>query len=242
MRAALRQAWELDDAEKAERLIRNLARRLEQVAPGVAASILEGLDEMLTVIRLGLPAAASLAGLHQHHREHDGHHPARLPQRQTLARCINGTALDRSGNAGGNQGLSAIEGTQAAAAAPCGTRCPSRKHAVTPCLNPMSLPLNLPIWQCPRRLFQQRTGHPPEARPTRYPLGSQGKPRRQPDPRGQGDRKWQPSARLPDRQGPGPHLRGGEVLNGSTARGRFVRGGQYSAPLTPDTVGGADLD
>ncbi len=53
---ALRQAWELDDAEKAERLIRNLARRLEQQAPGVAASILEGLDEILTVIRLGLPA------------------------------------------------------------------------------------------------------------------------------------------------------------------------------------------
>ena len=55
MRAVLRQAWELDDADKAERLIRNLARRLEQLAPGVAASILEGLDEMLTVIRLGLP-------------------------------------------------------------------------------------------------------------------------------------------------------------------------------------------
>ena len=33
VRAALRQAWELDDAEKAKRLIRNLARRLEQVAP-----------------------------------------------------------------------------------------------------------------------------------------------------------------------------------------------------------------
>jgi transposase-like protein len=55
VRAALRQAWEIDDAEKAERLIRNLARRLEQEAPGVSASILEGLDEMLTVIRLGLP-------------------------------------------------------------------------------------------------------------------------------------------------------------------------------------------
>jgi transposase-like protein len=55
VRAALRQAWELDDAEKAERLIRNLARRLEQVTPSVAASILEGRDEMLTVIRLGLP-------------------------------------------------------------------------------------------------------------------------------------------------------------------------------------------
>jgi hypothetical protein len=37
-------------------LIRNLARRLEQRAPGIAASIAEGLDEILTVIRLGLPA------------------------------------------------------------------------------------------------------------------------------------------------------------------------------------------
>ena len=55
VRKALRQAWELDDADKAERLLRNLARRLEQEAPGVAASILEGLDEMLTVNRLGLP-------------------------------------------------------------------------------------------------------------------------------------------------------------------------------------------
>jgi putative transposase len=55
VRTVLRQAWELDDAAKAERLIRNLARRLEQAAPGVSASILEGLDEMLTVIRLGLP-------------------------------------------------------------------------------------------------------------------------------------------------------------------------------------------
>jgi transposase-like protein len=56
VRKALRQAWELDDADKAERLLRNLARRLEQEAPGVAVSILEGLDEMLTVNRLGLPA------------------------------------------------------------------------------------------------------------------------------------------------------------------------------------------
>lgn len=55
VRKTLRQAWELDDAAQAERRIRNLARRLEQVAPGVAGSILEGLDEILTVIRLGLP-------------------------------------------------------------------------------------------------------------------------------------------------------------------------------------------
>ena len=50
VRRALRQAW-----EKAERLLRNLARRLEVEAPGVSRSLLEGLDEILTVTRLGLP-------------------------------------------------------------------------------------------------------------------------------------------------------------------------------------------
>ncbi len=55
VRKALRQAWELDDADKAEKLIKNLARRLEREAPGVSASILEGIDEILTVVRLKLP-------------------------------------------------------------------------------------------------------------------------------------------------------------------------------------------
>jgi transposase-like protein len=54
-KCALRQAWELDDADKAEKLLRNLARTLERQAPGVAGAILEGLDEILTVVRLGLP-------------------------------------------------------------------------------------------------------------------------------------------------------------------------------------------
>jgi len=55
VRRALRQAWEIDDPVKAEKLIRNLAQRLEREAPGVSKSILEGLDEILTVTRLGLP-------------------------------------------------------------------------------------------------------------------------------------------------------------------------------------------
>jgi putative transposase len=50
----LRQAWKLDDAEKAEKLICN-RQRLERDAPGVLRSILEGLDEILTVSTLGLP-------------------------------------------------------------------------------------------------------------------------------------------------------------------------------------------
>jgi len=48
--------YAFDDAAKAEKLIRNLAQRLEREAPGVSKSILEGLDEILTVTRLGLPA------------------------------------------------------------------------------------------------------------------------------------------------------------------------------------------
>jgi putative transposase len=51
----LRQAWELDDADKTEKLIRNLAHRLERDWSGVSGSILEGIDEILTVTRLGLP-------------------------------------------------------------------------------------------------------------------------------------------------------------------------------------------
>jgi hypothetical protein len=42
-------------AFKAERLLRNLAQRLERHWSGVAGSILEGIDEILTVTRLGLP-------------------------------------------------------------------------------------------------------------------------------------------------------------------------------------------
>jgi putative transposase len=55
VRKVLRQAWDSPSAEQAERVLRNLARRLDHDAPGVSASIHEGLDEMLTVIRLGLP-------------------------------------------------------------------------------------------------------------------------------------------------------------------------------------------
>ena len=55
VRSVLRQAWKIDDAAKAEKLLRNLARRLEPDWEGVASSILEGLNEMLTVTRLDLP-------------------------------------------------------------------------------------------------------------------------------------------------------------------------------------------
>ena len=64
VRHALRQAWKMDGAEKAERLLRNPERRLKTDAPGASASIEEGIDEILAVIRLGLPLESrrSLAG------------------------------------------------------------------------------------------------------------------------------------------------------------------------------------
>src|SRR5437764_5082404 len=52
----MRQGSDLDDAEKAENLLRHLAHRIERDWSGVSGSILEGLDEILTVTRLGLPA------------------------------------------------------------------------------------------------------------------------------------------------------------------------------------------
>ena len=64
-RKALRQAWDQDDADKAERLLRNLARRLEHEEPGVSGSIRGWTDPHRHPPR---PAARTpaLARLHQH--------------------------------------------------------------------------------------------------------------------------------------------------------------------------------
>ena len=124
MRAALRQAWELDDAEKAERLLRNLARRLEHVAPGVAASTLEGLDEMLTVIRLGLPLSLRRSLACTNIVEN---------MMGTIRRVCRNVKRWRNASmalrwtAAAMQRLPAVEGMQATTASPCRSRCTSRQ-------------------------------------------------------------------------------------------------------------------
>ena len=55
VRTTMNQAYATRDAKRARRLLDNLARRLEDQHPGAAASLREGLDETLTVMRLGLP-------------------------------------------------------------------------------------------------------------------------------------------------------------------------------------------
>ena len=54
---ALRDAWNLDSVDRAKRVLERLAESLERDHPGAAASIREGLDETLTVQRLGLTGA-----------------------------------------------------------------------------------------------------------------------------------------------------------------------------------------
>jgi putative transposase len=55
VRSAMSQAYATRDVGRARRLLDNLARRFEHQHPGAAASLREGLDETLTVMRLGLP-------------------------------------------------------------------------------------------------------------------------------------------------------------------------------------------
>jgi hypothetical protein len=55
VRSAINQAYATRDPVRTRRLLERLARRLEDQHPGAAASLREGLDETLTVMRLGLP-------------------------------------------------------------------------------------------------------------------------------------------------------------------------------------------
>lgn len=55
VRASMRQAYTTRDAVRAKKLLENLARTLRQDHPDAAGSMLEGLDETLTVMRFGLP-------------------------------------------------------------------------------------------------------------------------------------------------------------------------------------------
>ncbi len=61
VRRKLSEAWALDDAETAERRLRELARALDEKRPGAAASLREGLEETLTIARLGLSIESALA-------------------------------------------------------------------------------------------------------------------------------------------------------------------------------------
>jgi transposase-like protein len=54
VKAVLKEAWSLGDADVAKRRLERLASSLEADHPGAAASVREGLDETLTLQRLGI--------------------------------------------------------------------------------------------------------------------------------------------------------------------------------------------
>jgi transposase-like protein len=54
VKSVLREAWDLSDDKVAKRRLSRLASSLEAKHPGAAASVLEGLDETLTLQRLGI--------------------------------------------------------------------------------------------------------------------------------------------------------------------------------------------
>jgi hypothetical protein len=71
VRRKLRAAWALTDADQAKRDLEALARALARKHPGAAGALREGLDETLTVTRLGitgqgwdLPVLAQGASVH----------------------------------------------------------------------------------------------------------------------------------------------------------------------------------
>jgi len=57
VRSTLNQAYRTEDHGRGKRMLENLARQLEREHPGAAASVREGLEQTLTVKRLGLSGA-----------------------------------------------------------------------------------------------------------------------------------------------------------------------------------------
>ena len=121
---ALRDAWNLDSADRAARVLARLAGSLERDHPGAAASIREGLDETLTVQRLGLRAALTVAEVFrrydggvaayaaddEHHREPERQRRALHAQRQAVARRPDDSTLGGERAGGGREALPAGSG------------------------------------------------------------------------------------------------------------------------------------
>jgi putative transposase len=81
----MRDAYCADDGSRARRLFTNLVRRIRDEHPGAADSLEEGLDETLTVKRLGLSSKLERQRLDdERDRESDGccpptHAPSKAP-------------------------------------------------------------------------------------------------------------------------------------------------------------------
>ena len=81
---------------EAEAALLALAKELDRTHPGAAASLREGLDETLTVLRLNVPPTLGAhIALDNVHRVDELRVSRPRQQRQALARRADGTALVR---------------------------------------------------------------------------------------------------------------------------------------------------
>ena len=109
--AILRRAYQATDVKTAQRLLLDLARRLEAEYPSAAESVREGLDETLTVLTLKLSARLrrSLATTNAAESLHQPH-AAREAERQAVAGRADDAALGRRGCPRSREGLPSAEG------------------------------------------------------------------------------------------------------------------------------------
>ena len=98
-------AYHADSALQAEAALLALANELDRTHPGAAASLREGLDETLTVLRLGVAHPCPHAALDECHRVDDLGLPRPRRQRQALARRADGAALVRGRDGRGRQAV-----------------------------------------------------------------------------------------------------------------------------------------
>jgi hypothetical protein len=112
-------------------LIRNLARRLEREAPGVAASTLEGIDEILAVTRLGLPPELRRSLACTNIIENMNGTIRRVCGNVKRWRDAGMAPMDRRGHDRSRQGLQETEGLQAAPALARRPEGPSRQACST---------------------------------------------------------------------------------------------------------------
>lgn len=80
----MRAAYHADSALQAQAQLEALDRELDRTHPNAAAILREGLNETLTVLRLGVPPTLART-LRSTNAIHDLHLPRAHQQRQTLA-------------------------------------------------------------------------------------------------------------------------------------------------------------
>ena len=125
-------AYHADSALEAEAALLALAKELDRTHPGAAASLREGLDETLTVLRLGVPPTLGPhAALNQLHRVDDLGLPRTRRQRQTLARRADGAALVRRRDDRGRQAIPPRQRPPAPTDTPSSSRTRSRRTCRT---------------------------------------------------------------------------------------------------------------